>query len=204
MQEAQALALFGRGRLAEAHDKAAAAKDYEELVREYPRSSKVPEATLGIAEGLIADKKWDDAMKRLNDVVRAPAAPTAARARALFLNGVVQEARGEVGALDAYLKVAAFYATAPDAPEGLWKGGQLLEKQAATLADPNARATQVARARRAYDDLVRHYPNAPWTTQAKDRLAALPAPTPRMQKLDVEFCFPRFSSTFCLLPPAFP
>ena len=87
-------------------------------------------------------------------------------------------ARGEVGALDSYLKVASFYATSPDAPEGLWKGGQLLERQAGTLADPNTRATQLARARRAYDDLVKRYPNAPWAAQAKERLTALPAPTP--------------------------
>ncbi len=139
---------------------------------------KLPEAELGIAESLIADKKWDDAMKKLNDVTRASSASQTTKARALFLNGVVQEAKGEVGALDSYLKVAAWYATAPDAPEGLWKGGQLLEKQAASLADPNVKATQLARARRAYDELVKHYPNASWVTQARDRLAALPVPSP--------------------------
>ena len=178
VQEAQSLALYGRAKVTEATDKAAAGKLYAELLATYPRSAKAPEAELGISESLIADKKWDDAMKQLNDVARAPSAPLFAKARALFLNGVVQEARGEVGALDSYLKVAAFYATAPDAPEGLWKGGQLLEKQAATLTDPNTKATQIARARKAYDDLVKRYPNAAWVTQAKDRLAALPAPTP--------------------------
>ena len=178
IQEAQALALFGRAKVAERKDKAAAAKLYDELVASYPRSSKVPEAKLGVAEGLIAQKKWDDAMKRLNEVASAQGAPPTAKARALFLNGVVQEGKGEVGALDAYLKVAAFFATAPDAPEGLWKGGQLLEKQAATLPDPNTKATQVARARKAYDDLVKRYPASPFAVQAKDRLAALPAPAP--------------------------
>ncbi len=178
VQEAQALALYGRAKVAETTDKAAAAKLYAELLAIYPRSSKAPEAELGIAESLIADKKWDDAMKKLNDVTRASSASQTTKARALFLNGVVQEAKGEVGALDSYLKVAAWYATAPDAPEGLWKGGQLLEKQAASLADPNVKATQLARARRAYDELVKHYPNASWVTQARDRLAALPVPSP--------------------------
>ena len=178
VQEAQALALYGKAKVTEATDKAAAGKLYAELLATYPRSSKAPEAELGIAESLIADKKWDEALKRLNEVARTPAAPQSAKARSLFLNGVVQEARGEVGALDSYLKVAAFYATSPDAPEGLWKGGQLLEKQAATLADPNSKATQLARARRAYEDLVKRYPNAPWVAQAKERLAALPAPSP--------------------------
>ncbi len=176
VQEAQALALYGRAKVAEARDTAVASKLFGQLLTDYPRSSKAPEAELGIAESLIATKQWDDALKRLNDVTRAAAAPLTAKARALFLNGVVQEARGEVGALDSYLKLAAFYATAPDAPEGLWKGGQLLEKQAAALLDPNVKATQTARARRAYDDLVKRYPNAPWVAQAKDRLAALPAP----------------------------
>ena len=178
IQDAQALALYGRAKVAEANDKAAAAKLYEELVATYPRSSKVPEAKLGIAEGLIAAKKWDEAMKRLSEVAGAQNAPQSAKARALFLNGVVQEGKGEVGALDSYLKVAAFYATAPDAPEGLWKGGQLLEKQAKNLTDANAKNTQTARARKAYDDLVTRYPASPWIAQAKERLAALPAPTP--------------------------
>ncbi len=178
VQEAQALALYGRAKVTEATDKPAAAKSYAELLATYPRSSKAPEAQLGIAESLMTEKKWDDALKRLNEAARAPSASQATKARALFLNGVVQEAKGEVGALDSYLKVAAFYANAPDAPEGLWKGGQLLEKQAATLADANAKATQLARARRAYDDLVKRYPNAPWVTQAKERLVALPTPPP--------------------------
>ena len=178
IQEAQALTLFGRAKVAERKDKATAAKLYEELVENYPRSSKVPEAKLGVAEGLIAQKKWDDALKRLNEVASAQNAPQAAKARALFLNGVVQESKGEIGALDAYLKVAAFFATAPDAPEGLWKGGQLLEKQAATLPDPNTKTTQLARARKAYDDLVKRYPASQFVAQAKDRLAALPAPAP--------------------------
>lgn len=178
IQEAQALALYGRARVTETKDKPAAAKLYAELLATYPRSSKAPEAELGIAESLIADKKWDDAMKRLNDVARASNASQGTKARALFLNGVVQEAKGEVGALDAYLKVAAFYATAPDAPEGLWRGGQLLEKQATTLPDPVAKATQLARARRAYDDLVKRYASSRWTAQARERLAALPGPPP--------------------------
>ena len=98
----------------------------------------------------------------------------------LFLNGEVQAAKGQDGAIDSYLKVAAFYPTSPDAAEGLWKGGQLLEKQAATLTEtpskPGAptKSAQLARARKAYEDLTTKYADSKWTAQAKARLAALP------------------------------
>ena len=182
VQEAQALALYGRGVLAATAGKGdEAARLFGELKKNYPRSSKVPEANLGLAESLIAQGKPDDAMPLLSEVARSSTAPVATRARGLFLNGEVQAAKGQDGAIDAYLKVAAFYPTSPDAPEGLWKGAQLLEKQSETLGDAPAkpgaptRAGQLARARKAYEDLAAKYADAKWAGQARARLAAMPA-----------------------------
>ena len=181
VQEAQALALFGRAKLAETKDKAQAAPLYAQLVKDYPRSSKVSEARLGVAEGLVASGKGAEALPLLADVMKLPATPLAARARAMFLNGQIQEAKGEEGAMDSYLKVAVFYPTSAEAAEGLWKGAQLLEKQAATLGETPAKpggptkTGQLAKARKAYQDLVAKYGESQWAAQAKARVAALPA-----------------------------
>ena len=182
VQEAQALALYGRGTLAADAGKGdAAVRAFTDLKRDYPRSSKIPNANLGLAQNLIAKGHADDAMALLAEVARSSTSPVEARARALFLNGEVQAARGDDGAIDAYLKVAAFYPSSPDAPEGLWKGGQMLEKQAAKLGDTPAKpggptkATQLARARKAYEDLTARYADSKWSAEAKARLAALPA-----------------------------
>ena len=183
VQEAQALVLYGRGRLAGAKgDKPGAAALYQQLIKDYPRSSKVPEAKLGLAESLVAGGRPDEAMPLLADVMKLPATPILARARAMFLVGGIQEGKGQDGAIDSYLKVAVFYPTSPEAPEGLWKGAQLLEKQAAGLGATPARpggptkAGQLDRARKAYQDLVAKYPDSTYAAQARARVAALPAP----------------------------
>ncbi len=182
VQDAQGLVLYGRGKLAELQgNKTAAMQAFTTLKRDYPRSSKIAEANLGLAQGLIAQGKPDDALPLLAEVAKNPRSPVPVRARGLFLNGEIQAAKGNVEAIDSYLKVAAFYPTAPDAPEGLWKGAQLLEKQADTLTDTPAKpgaptkTGQLARARKAYTDLATKYPDSKWTSQAKARLAALPA-----------------------------
>ena len=182
VQEAQALALYGRGTLAAAKgDAAGAQRDFATLTREYPRSAKVPEASLGLADFLVKQGKGDEAMPLLSLVARTTTAPLAARARGLFLVGEIQAKKGSFEAADAYLKVAAFYPTAPDAAEGLWKGGQMLEQQAATLGDTPSKpggptkTGQLARARKAYEELMGKYPDCQWTAQAKARAAALPA-----------------------------
>lgn len=181
VQEAQALVLYGRGKLAEAKgDTAGAARAFADLKKDYPRSPKVPEANLGLAENLVAQGKNDEALPLLSEVARATTAPLEVRARGLFLNGEVQAKKGSFEAADAYLKVAAFYPTSPWAAEGLWKGGQMLEQQAATLGDTPAKPGaptkpgQLARARKAYAELVAKYPDSKWTTEAKTRVAALP------------------------------
>ena len=183
VQEAQALALFGRAKLAEAKgDKAGAGKLYDELIKTYPRSPKVSEAKLGVAESLVSNNKPDEAIPMLADVLKLPTTPIPARARAMFLMGKIQEGKGQEGAMDSYLKVAVFYPVSAEAPEGLWKGGQLLEKQAANLSETPAKpggptkSGQLARARKAYQDLAAKYPTSEWAAQAKARVAALPAP----------------------------
>ena len=181
VQDAQSLVLYGRGTLAALRgDQSAAAQAFTELKRSYPRSSKLAEANLGLAQNLLAQGKPNDALPLLAEVAKNPRSPLAVRAHGLFLNGEIQAAKGSVEAIDSYLKVAAFYPTAPDAPEGLSKGAGLLEKQAATLPDTPAKPGaptkpgQLARARKAYNDLVMKYPDSKWTAQAKARLAALP------------------------------
>lgn len=182
VQEAQALALYGRGRLAALKgDEAGASKAFAELKKNYPRSPKIPEANLGVAENLIAQGKADEAMPLLMQVAKTPTAPLNVRARAVFLSGEVMAKRGSIEAADAYLKVAAFYPNAPEAAEGLWKGGQALEQQADLLGDTPknpggpTRTSQLARARKAYGDLMSKYADSKWVEQAKARLAALPA-----------------------------
>ena len=183
VQDAQALVLYGRGKLAEIKgDKAEAARAFTDLKRDYPRSTKLAEANLGLAQGLLSQGKPDDALPLLAEVAKNPRSPIPVRAHGLFLNGEIQAAKGNVEAIDAYLKVAAFYPTAADAPEGLWKGAQLLEKQAETLSETPAKpgaptkSGQIARARKAYNDLVAKYADSKWAAQARARLAALPAP----------------------------
>ena len=163
-------------------DKAKQEQACRDLKNFYPQSPKVPEANLGLAEGLIASGKADDALPLLSDLARSSKAPLETRARGMLLFAKVQNSKGQLPtAIDTYLKLSAFYPTTAEAPESLWEGGQLLEKQAATLGDtptatnPATKATQLARARKAYQDLAAKYPDAKWVSQAKARLAALPA-----------------------------
>ena len=186
VQEAQALALYGQARLAEARgDADAAAEAYAKLQADYPRSNKLAEANLGLARRLVAQGKPDDALKLLSAVARTTAAPLEVRAAGLLLSAEIFRARNDLGAaIDAFLKVAAFYPNAlPDAPRGLWEGAQLLENQAASLGDapaqPNGptRSSQLARARKAYDDLVKKYAASEFAAKARERLATLPPTT---------------------------
>ena len=163
-------------------DKPEAARAFTDLKRDYPRSPKIAEANLGLAQGLISQGKPDDALPLLAEVAKNSRSPIPVRAHGLFLNGEIQAAKGNFEAIDAYLKVAAFYPSAADAPEGLWKGAQWLEKQAQTLGDTPSKpggptkTVQIIRARKAYSDLMTKYPDSKWTAQANARLAALPAP----------------------------
>ncbi len=172
----QAIVLFGQGRIAQARgDKAAAGKLFEQLTTLYPASPKVIEARFGNAEGLVAEKNYDEALAILTQIVRDTNATAELRAQAMLLMGDVYAERGELeSAIDSYIKIAQFYSGVPrEAAQGLWRGGQLLEKQAGTLTDPAAKKRAIDNASRSYQDLVTQFPDSQHATEAKARLSAL-------------------------------
>lgn len=177
VQEAQAIVLYGTGTLAgRKGDSAAAFRAFETLKKTYPRSTKAPQADLGLAHSLVQQGKPDQALPLLGEVAKSPSAPLETRAEGMMLLAKIQQDKGQLGALDTYLKIQAFYPTAAPAPEALWLGAQLLEKQAAGLPDsaaPPNKASQTKRARDAYNTLVTKYPESKFAAQAQARLAAI-------------------------------
>jgi TolA-binding protein len=181
IQEAQATALFGMGSaLAKQGNTAGAGKLFLELKADYPWSPKVVEANFGIAKSLFQQNQLDDASKLLVGIVGSHTAPAPLRAHAFLLIGQIQEAKGNIdAAIDSYLKTAAFYEGVEDAAaEGLWRGGQMLEKQAAMLTEQSVpkKSEQLAKAVSAYKTLVTQYPASPFVPKAQDRLNALGSP----------------------------
>jgi TolA-binding protein len=181
IQEAQATALFGMATALEKQGKSAeAGKMFAQLKATYPWSPKVVEATFGIAKSLVQQHKPDDASKLLVAIVGSRSAPTTLRAHAFLLIGQIQEDKGNIpAAIDSYLKTAAYYGSVADAAaEGLWRGGQALEKQAATLTEQSTpkKSEQIAKAVSAYRDIGTKYPDSPFYQQAQDRLKALGGP----------------------------
>jgi TolA-binding protein len=178
IQEAQAMALFGMASALEKEGKTAdAGKLFTELKTDYPWSPKVVEADFGIAKSLYQDNKLDDASKLLVGIVGSRTAPASVRAHAFLLIGQIQEAKGNLdAAIDSYLKTAAFYGGIEDAAaEGSFRGGQMLEKQAAALNEQSVpkKSEQLAKAVSAYKDVVTKYPGSPFAPKAQDRLNAL-------------------------------
>ncbi len=175
IQEAQATALYGLGRIAEAKkDTAAAGKLFDQLKQLYPWSPKIAEANLGIALNLKEQGKTEEAIALLSQVARATTAPAEVRARGMLATAQIFQAKNEAkGAIDTYLKIAQFYPTTPQAAEGLLVGGELLEQQATTVADPVEKARQLGVVRKAYEDLIARHPGAPGVDEAKQRLAGM-------------------------------
>ncbi len=185
VQEAQAISLYGRGKAIQAEGKVAEAGAlFDQLKKLYPWSPKMLEANYGIAEAMVGQGKGDDAALLLAGIVRAQTAPAELRARAMLLLGKIQEAKGDfASAADQYIKIAVFFEALDElAPEGLWRGAQVLEKQAATLsdeADPKkgrnapTRSGQLKKAAKAYNDLATKYADSPHAKDAKARAAAL-------------------------------
>ena len=139
VQEAQALALFGRGTLAASSgDGAEAGRAFAELKKQYPRSSKVAEADLGLAENLMARGKPDDALPLLAEVARSSTAPLAVRARGMFLNGDVQAAKGLPGAIDAYSESGSVLSHGGGCAGGFVEGRAVARKTGGHV-DRNAR-----------------------------------------------------------------
>ncbi len=184
VQEAQSIALYGQGRALQKQGKVAEAGAlFDQLKKLYPWSPKLLEANFGIAEALFKDKKLDDSAALLIQIIRANTASIDLRARASLLMGAIQEAKGDTpSAIDQYIKIAAFFGAANEpASEGLWRGAQSLEKQAATLPATPAKEGgptkpgQLKKALRAYRDLVERYPNSPHAAPSEARVKALEA-----------------------------
>jgi TolA-binding protein len=178
IQEAQAISIFGLGRVAqEQGDVAGAGALFEKLKSIYPWSPKVLEANYGIAASLREQGKGDEAIALLTQIIRAPNAPTELRANAMLLGGFIQKDKNERdAAIDYFIKISAFYEGVPEAAAtGLWEGGQLLELQVAELqpSDPEKAQRQKAQVLRAYKELTEKFPDSEFAPRAQERLNAL-------------------------------
>ncbi|MEX1118896.1 MAG: tetratricopeptide repeat protein [Terrimicrobiaceae bacterium] len=187
IQEAQAIALFGRGRLAqEAGQTAEAGKLFEQLKSLYPWSPKVLEANFGIAQSNKESGQLDEAITLLTAIIRAPNATAELRANSMLLFGAIMLEKRKLttdpkqkeeflgGAIDNYIKIAQFYGGVPKAAaEGLWVGAQLIEEQANASTDSRFKSQQLNRAKTFYQQLATEYPNSEFAPKAKERLTAL-------------------------------
>jgi TolA-binding protein len=190
IQKAQAVALFGLGRVEQERGRTTEAGAlFERLKTDYPWSPKVLEADYGIAQSLHAQGKGDEAMPLLGGIIRAQNATAELRADAFLLYGQItkdklpgaqtDEERKDIlgAAIDYYLKIPQFYSgVAEAAAEGLWQGGQLVEMQLPLLTEETTpqRSKQLEVARNAYRQLVEEFGDSPHAGPAKERLGALP------------------------------
>jgi len=133
VQEAQAIVLAGLGKaMQEKGDKDGGGKKFAELEKLYGWSPKMLEVNYGIALDLHEKKQDDEAIERIYKVIKAQSASAELRAKAMLLLGKIHEANGRFSeAIDNYVKISVFYSTIQkSAAEGLWRGAQLLERQA--------------------------------------------------------------------------
>jgi TolA-binding protein len=180
IQEAQAIAIFGQGKVAQKKgDVAGAGKFFDQLKQLYPWSPKMLEANYGIAEALRAQGKGDEAIALLTGIIRANNASSELRADSMLLGGYIMKEKGQRdAAIDYFIKISAFYDGVPEASAtGLWEGGQLLEQQITELqaSDPKKAEKQRAQVVRAYKELAEKFPESPFAPKAKERLTALGA-----------------------------
>jgi len=184
IQEAQAVALFGTAKALQSQGQIAqAAAKFDTFKKLYPSSpaAKILEANYGIAVAAHQEKQDDTAIPLLIQVLRSRTGSVELRANAMLLHAKIQQEKNEtLPAIDEFLKIALFYDSVPAAAaEGLWSGGQLLEKQAATLPSTSqnpkdvTKATQLKKAAKAYADLIAKYPTSPHIKEARARLAIL-------------------------------
>ncbi len=133
VQEAQAISLFGAGRVLQEQKKSAESKEkFDTLKQMYPWSPKLLEANYGIAASLFEQKNYPDALKLLVAVTRSSQAPSELRAKSMFLLAKINEAQQDYSAaINNYLKIEADFGRGAPAlsAEGLWRGAQLLEKE---------------------------------------------------------------------------
>ncbi len=136
VQEAQAIVLAGLGKALQEKgdpaDKEKGGKMFAELEANYPWSPKMLEVNYGTALALRDQKKDDDAVKRIQEILKAPKASSELRAKGMLLLAKIHADAGRFElAIDNFIKISVFYGGVPKvAAEGLWLGGQLLERQA--------------------------------------------------------------------------
>ncbi len=190
IQEAQAISIFGLGRVAQENKQTAEAGAlFKQLKALYPWSSKVLEADYGIAESLRAEGKLDEALQLLPAIIRAQNGSAELRANAFLLAGAIMKQKSDAStdpkqksefrgqAIDFFAKIAQLYSGVPlAATEGLWQASQLLEEQAGTSTDEKFKAQQLERAKAFYKQLVKDFPDSPYAAKAKERLKALGVP----------------------------
>jgi len=186
VQQAQATALFGQGKIAQERGQGAeAAGFFQQLKTLYPWSPKVLEAEYGIAANDFKSGKLDEVLAKLPMIIRAQTATADLRAKAMFLVGQIYLKKSEGAtdpkqkaeflgvALDNIAKINQLYPNTSVSAESLWLGGQLFEQQAAASADAAFKQRQTRLATLSYQDLVRDYPTSPFAAKAKERLTAL-------------------------------
>jgi TolA-binding protein len=134
-QEARAIVLAGLGKAFQAKGDAASkekgGKMFSELEQNFPWSPKMLEVNYGIAVALHEKHEDDEAIKRIQEVIKAQKAPAELRAKSMLLLGDIHKDNGRIPlAIDNYIKISVFYTGVPKvAAEGLWRGAQLLEDQ---------------------------------------------------------------------------
>jgi len=188
-QEAQAISLFGKGRvLQEKGQTAEAGAFFQQLKTLYPWSPKVLDANYGIAAALKQQGKLDDAVPLVTGIIQArdPNIPPELRAKTMLLGGDIWSAKaaaatndkdkGEAlgAAIDYYVKIAGYYGGVKDAAaRGLWLGAQLIEQQAGASSDAAFKKQQLDKAKLFYQQLVKDYPQSEFAAKAQERLTAL-------------------------------
>jgi tetratricopeptide (TPR) repeat protein len=177
VQEAQAVALFGLGKVLQEQKKTAeAAVKFDLLNKLYPWSPKVLEANYGIAQSLVEKKEYEKATPLLVAIIGARTATADLRANAMLLVARMAEQKNEINvAVDNYAKIAMFYQGVPaPAAEGLYKAAELiLTKQLATIPDEKKRAAQKAKAAKYIKDLQSNYASSPFAEKAKSLMGQL-------------------------------
>lgn len=136
IQNGQAVALFWEAKVLAEQGKAVEAGNlFARLAKDFPKSTKVFEADYGIIYGKVTSGTiQDDYIPRLTKIVNnvRDVKTFELPAKSLLLIGDIQvELKEYEAAISTYTKISNRYASVPSiAGEGLWKAGQLLEKQA--------------------------------------------------------------------------
>ena len=169
--EAQAVILYWEGKgMQDKGNNAGAGEKFSKLAKEYPKSAKKMEADYGVILGdlergtMKEESQLREALQRLAEIVKVSNTKTfELQAKALFLMGrVYEELKDYDSAVGAFLKIAdRFESVQKVAGDGLWRGSQILEKQAKgeikvlTPAERKAANDKAAEATKAAADKVK-------------------------------------------------